>query len=447
MRIRNISAIILMMGLLSCEQHIEPKTDTQLKEFPSSSTAYKPINNLPYLAWWTQFQDPKLNQLIRLGLKNNMDIHSALGRLQQAKGELQQVKLSWIPTVQLYAGYSTNPALGAPGGFYGVWPYYVLNIMKLYSQQKRASYYVAYYQAALSGVRLMVIGQISAAYFTLMAQLEQLRLLHQLDNDLKELIILSQQDIRIGLQNEIDLNQLRSDEQMVAAQISPVRYNIVVSQNALRYLINDIPGTVNNKNNFAQIDFNIFKPGSLPVQVLQNRPDLKMAEYAMKAANENTSIAYSNFFPALQLDDFLGNTLSNNLFLQASDAYLNANIAPSTLGTVAASKGAYQVAVAEFTKTIKRILKEVDTDYSANTRMREQFLTYARAEQDYRHKYLLQKKLLKTGLISYKELLQSKRYLDNLVLTTNQAKLQLALSLVVLYQDLAGGYAVGTLSA
>ncbi|HEL8434116.1 TPA: TolC family protein, partial [Legionella pneumophila] len=49
--------------------------------------------------------------------------------------------------------------------------------------------------------------------------------------------------------------------------------------------------------------------------------------------------------------------------------------------------------------------------------------------------------LLKSGLMSYKELLESKIYLDTLALSTNQAKLELAMSLVMLYQDLAGGYA------
>lgn len=213
-------------------------------KFPSSTKAYKPVNNLPYTAWWQQFHDLELNQLIETGLKNNMDVHIAIGNVQQAQGELQQIKLSWIPTLKLFAGYSTNPALGVPGAFYGAWPYYVLNIMQLYTQQKQATYNLQVYQAAVEGVRLALIGQITSAYFTLSAQMEQLRLLQQLDKDLKSLIALSQQDIKIGLVNEIDLAQLQSDEQIIAAQIKPILHNIVFSENALRFLINEIPGRV-----------------------------------------------------------------------------------------------------------------------------------------------------------------------------------------------------------
>ena len=429
-------------GLLGCTKKTEHQVSAVPQQFPSSSKDYKRVDNLPYLSWWQQFNDQELNLLIDLGLKNNNDIHIAIGNLQEAQGALQQVKLSWLPIVKTYAGYSTNPALGSPAGFYGIWPYYALNLMQLYTQQKQAKYYVELAEAAISGVRLLVIGQISASYFTLMAQLEQLRLVQQLDKDLKTLIALSKQDIDIGLSNQIDLAQLQADELQIAAQLGPIKHNIVVSENALRYLINADPGPIQSKNNFAQINFSRFRPGSIPAQVLNNRPDLKMAEFSLKAAKMDINIAYSNFFPSLQLDDFIGKAhLPNGFFVQTTDAYFNGNIALSTLGTISAAKGAYHVKIAEFIKTVKRILKEVDTDYSANKRMNEKYLTYLHATKDYKHKYKLQQGLLKTGLISYKDLVQSKIYLDNLALSTNQAKLELAMSLVVLYQDLAGGYA------
>lgn len=377
-----------------------------------------------------------------MGLRNNTDIHIAIGNLQQARGELLQVKLSWIPTIQLFAGYSTNPALGVPGAFYAIWPYYVLNIMKIYSQQKKANDNLHYSLAATEGVRLAVIGQIASAYFTLMAQHEQLRLLQQLDNDLKSLVALSKQEIQAGLENDIALAQLHSDEQLIAAQIKPILHNIVSSENALRYLINENPGRVNNKNNFAQLDFSHFKPGSLPATVLNNRPDMKMAVYALKAAQAGKLVAWSDFFPTLQLDQLFGEAqLPHRQFIKLTDTYANWSLIPSSIGKVAASRGAYKAKIAALEQTVRRILREVDTDYSANQRMNEQFTIYQRAEADYRHKYKLQQGLLTTGLISYKELIQSKINLDSLALRTNQAKLDLALSLVVLYQDLAGGYA------
>jgi outer membrane protein, multidrug efflux system len=432
--------LIMVIGLLNCSKSVKHPLIVP-QRFPSSTKAYKPLPNLPCLAWWQQFHDEELNCLMELGLRNNMDIHIALGNVQQARGELLQVQLGWIPNLQILAGYSTNPALGVPGGFYAIWPNYLLNIMKLYTQEKEAACNLQYSRAVVEGARLAVIGQIASTYFTLMSQREQLRLLQQFNNDLRTLVTLSAQDIKIGLENDIDLAQLQSDERLIAAQIEPVLHNIVYSENALRFLINENPGGVRYKNNFAKLDFSRFRPGSLPATVLNNRPDMKMALYDLNAACADEFVSWSDFFPSLQLGELLGEiSQPKKRFVQITDAYVNWEIIASSLGRVVSSKGKYRAKLAKFYKTVKQILSEVDSDYSANRRLSEQFATYKRAEADYRHKYSLQQGLLRIGLISYKELLQSKIYLDDLELKTNQAKLELAMSLVALYQDLAGGY-------
>ncbi len=431
----------MLGGLLSCTKPVKKNMDIPTT-FPSSSPSYKMVSQLPYTAWWQQFNDPELNRLMSAGLRVNRDIHIAIGNLQQAKGVLQEVNLSWLPTVQLWGGYSTNPALGVPGAFYAAWPYYTVNIMQLYSQHKQAKYTVMYYQAAIDGIKLTIIGQISAAYFTLIAQQERLALLNQLDDDLKILIKLNEQDIVIGLADNISVNQLRSEEQIISAQRHPIVQNIRASENALHYLVNENPGRIKDYHSFSQVDFTKIKPGNLPAEVLNNRPDMKMAVYAVRAAYAGVEVAYSNFFPVIQLDDFVGEvTLPTHNLANALDSYAVANLAPSLLGKITSSKGKRYAVIAELQKTIKRILNEVDTDYADNKNKTKQLITYQKAQYDYEKKYKLQHDLFNTGLISYKELIQSKIYLDNLALQVNQVKLSLALSLVVLYQDLAGGYA------
>ncbi len=439
---RIVGVLFLTVGLSCCHKHVVKRHMDVPTSFPSSSPAYKPISDLPQTLWWHQFNDLELNHLIDEGLTCNRDIHIAIGNLQEAKGVLKEVNLSWIPTVQLWGGYSTNPALGIPGKFYAAWPYYTLNIMQLYSQNKQATFNLKYYQAAVEGVRLTVIGQIATAYFTLMAQWEQLKLLQQLDNDVNSLIRLSQKDLYIGLGNELSVAQLQSDEQLIRSKFHSIKENITACENALHYFVNENPGHLRNKHNFSQIDFSRIKPGSLPVDVLNNRPDMKMAEYALKAAHANVSVAYSNFFPVMQLDDFVGEVDDpEKKLVDVVDAYGVIHLAASNLGRIAASQGKRTAALAEFQKTVKRILKEVDTDYDSNKQKNQRFLDYKSALHVYQKKYTLQRGLFKTGLISYAELLQSKIYLDNLALDVNMAKLDLALSLVMLYQDLAGGYA------
>lgn len=440
-----VVSLLLASSLLSCSLEGDQKSVPNVavsKRFPSMTQGYQTLQELPDYRWWLQLHDAQLNRLVDCGLKHNPDIQIALANLKQAQGELTQVKLSWIPLVNLYGGYSTNPALGIPGGFYGAWPYYALNLMQQLAQQKKSQYQVLYHRAAVDGARLVLIGQVVAAYFTLIAEQEQLRLLKRLQTDVKELVMLGRKNIQIGLRNEIDLAQLLVTEQLITAQMKPVKHNIVVSQNALRYLVNENPGGVQSGASFETINLSQFKPGSLPATVLCNRPDLKMAEYAVKRAHTGISVALSDWFPRLQLDNFIGEAhLPDSTFEQATDAYLQQTLALSTLGKVRARKGAYEASVAAYVKTVRRILRDVDNDFSANQQANEQYQASLNAEQAYRQKYQLQKGLLNIGLISYQDLLDSRVHLDHLTLTRNQAKLKLAMSLVMLYQDLAGGYA------
>lgn len=412
----------------------------------NSATSNQQIESLPYLAWWHQFNDPQLNNLIESGLNNNLDINVALSNLEQARGQLTQIQLSWIPFVNLYGGYSSNPAFGDIGTFYGAWPQYIINIAGVIQAQRQAKYNLQMRSAMVDGVRLTVIGQISASYFSLIAQERQLELLNIFHDDLQQLLDLSMQEVKIGLRNNIDTDGVRSQLNLIQAQIEVVKHNIVLSNNAISYLLNHNPGSVANSNNFTQLDFAKFKPGDLPANVLQNRPDIKIAEYQLQLSNAGVGVAYSNLFPELQLDSFFGygsregRVASPNYYAPMQDAYVNWGINPSTFGQIEAAKGAYQAQVYNYIQSVRKALRDTDNSLSANNQYGKNYLKINQALNNLQDKYKLQSGLYKTGIMSYPELLRNKIEVDNLAITDNQAKLSQALSLVNLYQELAGGY-------
>lgn len=412
----------------------------EIATFPSSTSAYKPHNNLPCLAWWRSFHDPYLNQYIKLSLRKNLEIRIALANLDAARGELLKVKLNWLPSLNNLAGYSTNPALGTPGGLLAAWPNYTLNIFQQYKLQQQARFNIGYYQAMEQGVRLTVIGQTVAAYFTLIAQEDQLKILERLKKNIKTQIKYYRDDIKIGLKNNIDLTSWVIEDQLLDAQIQTVQHNILLSQNALRFLIDENPGPIQSKKNFSKINFEKFKPGELPATVLRNRPDVIMAAFALKRARAGIDLAYSEFFPVLQLDQVLaGVTQPNVRFAQFTDSYVSVNLAPNVIGTLNVRKAEYRAEVLNYVKTVREVLKEVDDDFSANHHFTDFYRSTRIAEKESKYNYQLNVGLTNVGLLSDKELLNSKIQWDRLQLYTNQAQLQLAISLVNLYQDLAGG--------
>lgn len=446
-KIYKLIPIILTAILCGCSWMSSadlPKLSTP-KNFNSQGNNIN-LESLPYLAWWKQFNDSSLTNLIESGLKNNLDINIALSNLEQARGQLTQVKLSWLPVVNLYGGYSSNPAFGDIGTFYGIWPQYTLNIINVLQQQKRANYNVQLREAMLDGVRLTLIGQIATSYFSLLSQKRQLLLLQQLELNLQEILNLEQKEIEIGIRDNLDLEVLRAELDLVQAQIEIVQHNLVLSNNALSYLLNNNPGVIKSSDNFITLDFSKFKPNSLPSYVLENRPDLKIAEYELQISHSSVGVAYSNLFPAVQLDKFLGYgslndtyaTPNHNVSLQ--DMYLNWGINPTTFGEIEAGKGAYQAQVYSYIQTVRKILRDVDNGLSANNRYNANYIKTNQALEKLQNKYNLQKGLYDTGILAYPQLLRSKVDVINMELTENQAKLNQALALVNLYQELAGGY-------
>jgi outer membrane protein TolC len=415
--------------------------------FPSANTpTFVNVESLPYVAWWEQFKDPVLNQLIESAINNNLDLQAAVQNLNQARGQLRQVELGWIPNIDGYMGYSTNPALGDIGSFYGAWPTYTLNIANNIQNQRYAGYQKNEVEAMVQGVRLTLIGQVCASYFTLIAQEKQLYLLRKLDQDITDMVSLITQQQKIGLDSNINVASIQSKQKQIHAQIASVEHNIRISNNALRYLIDENPGDIEHNYSFDYFNFNQIKPMDLPANVLANRPDIIMAYQATQRAHAAVGVSYSTLFPSIQLDKFFGAGAGNGStalptqYATMVDSYLLWGLNPSVFGQIEAQKGAYYSQIYQYIQTVRKALRDTDNSLSANIKISEQYKSLDESLKIFTKKIDLQKGLYKSGLISRLNVLEYTIDLDTLKIVVNQAKLEQAMSLVNVYQELAGGY-------
>lgn len=440
-----LSLFILVSSLVACSNHNPPEINPPLK-FNSASINQNITESIPYLAWWKQFDDPKLNQLLESGLKNNNDVQIAYANLNQAQGQLRQVQLSWIPFVDILAGYTSNPAFGDIGTFYSIWPQYTINLMQLPFLQKQAEYNLALQQAKISAVRLTLIGQITSSYLTYLGEQRQLELLKKLQHDLQLMAKIKQQAFNGGLSSEQEVELLQAQEEKIVAQQKIVANNLVSSQNSLRYLLNQNPGTISTKNNFELINENMLQPGSLPASVLANRPDLLMAELQVRVAGEGINVSASNLFPSVQLDRFMAMQSGNGVLgtpnapTTMNEAYLDWQISPSVFGQIEAQQGSYKAATYNYIKTARQILRDVDNDFAQTNYLAAHLQAETKAYTHTQRQFQLQNNLYNQGLIPYFEVINSQILLDNQALTINQSKLQYLMAQVKLYQDLAAGY-------
>lgn len=468
---RKLLYLLTSLGLLGCS-YFSPsytKPNLALPEHWNSpnSGIESQSESLPYLAWWQQFNDPLLNRYIESGLHNNMNIQVAKANLEAAQGQLLAAKLNWIPFLSIFggdiSGNSQNNltpignlgAIANSGAFYALLPAYTLNVFTNYTLQKQAGYNVEAAQNAELSVRLAVIGQVTAAYFSLLAQQQMLSQYQQLDTTLTELIHINTALDKRGLANGISISELRSKQQLVQGQISLAEHNLQLAKNALRLLINQTPGDVDLQNKFAQVNPYQVIPGNMPVSVIAARPDIMRAEAQLKAANEGISVASSALLPSINLNYFYAQGAGSQTFNNAAApslgdsngntqsyyaAYANWVILPSVFGQINTSSALFRASLANYKFVVNSALHEVDNSLSANNGWNKKMTANQHALTELESAVATKRAMYKRGLLPYGMVLLAQVEQQLMALDITQTKLQQMISLVNVYQNLGGGY-------
>lgn len=411
-------------------------------------------SNLPYLAWWQGFNDSTLNQLIESGLVANNGLNMSRGHVEAAEGELKKVQFQWVPDINMVLGYSNNPATGFPGLVALIAPNYTMNIFSQIKQQKRAEYELAAAKAEDDAVKLDVITQITASYFTYLAEVERRQLLQVLADDITHLADISVKVYQQGLSPDQNSLEMRAQVNLIHGEQEVIEQNIVVTRNALRYLINQNPGEIKTQQQFINLNNRHLVPGQLPMTVLANRPDMQLAENRLRASNEGIGLAASQLLPTLQLDFIGGPVAGNNAYNFPSPLMQNAvdfndellkipALKLSALGEIDKAKGLDKVSYYNYIDTLQKALRNSTNALSANYRLTNKLQQTESAQQQFAKSYNLNERLFQRGIQSKMDTLKSKIALDKIAISVNQDKLQQLLTVVNLYHELAGGYKNG----
>lgn len=450
--IKHIALFIITLTLASCGYYSKYNPDEGNFNKPESWNSKDRMylngeSNLPYIAWWQKFNDPTLNQLIESGLVNNNSIRISMANVEAAQGQLKQVEFNWIPSVSTNIGYSSFPDLGLPGVLFAVIPTYTMNFFTQIKQQKQAQYQLKSTQADDDGVRLAVIGLITNSYFTLSSQTEQLQLFDQLGADLTELVTISNSVYSGGLSPEMNLEQAKSDIKLIEAEKRVVAQNIIISQNSLHYLLNENPASLKLSRSFSQLDPNQIIIGNLPLTVIENRPDMVKATNDLKAANEGIGIAFSNLLPSIQLSAARGEIATvPNGYDYGQPIWFNQALLQipvfnaSVYGQLDTAKGLNKASYYSYTETLRKVLRDVNNSMSAHDLYTKRAEDTISAKDHIKKAYDLNTTLYKRGIISYSDLLRDKIQLDRIMIQVNRARAEQFVTIVNLYQDLAGGY-------
>lgn len=420
--------------------YTKPKLNIPQKWPNEAHFKYNKPANLPVLFWWKQFSSQELDAFIQKALQHNEQPQIAIANIEYARSQLEQIKLNWLPNLSVLTGFSQFPILGNPGAAAIAYPLYVVNILQLYSQQKSAQ---ATYEASIYArdcARLVVIAQTSASFFTLIAQKEELKLYNQLIKEYQSYLKLAQSQYHSGLISEDAIEQLQSQMKQIQAQVAIIKHNIVMSKNALHYLFNENPGTIQVTTSFKTLNSDAVIPGNLPTSVLRSRPDIRQSESLLKAAHADVDAVRASLLPTLTLGGYLG-AGSTVGAIKLGEAYINTPIIDLPIfAQISASNAQYKKRYIEYIVLVRKALRDVTNDLSAYSSYSDQLKINTSAFSDEKRHCRLVKHRYQHGLEDKVELMKCKIKMTQFVIMINKNKLDKMISIVNLYQDLAGGY-------
>jgi outer membrane protein, multidrug efflux system len=315
----------------------QPPTANTSKLYRDSTTS--DTTSLADLPVQTLFSDTVLVNLIQEGIRENLDLKTAVQRINEAQAALQQTKAAFLPSLDgsLTATRSKTSAasLNFPSEFLNLYDLKTTTYQaalntsweadiwgKLSSAKRSALATLLQSDAAKRAVQTQLIANIANTYYNLLALDQQLAITKQtLEIRIKD--VETVKALKEGaVVNGAAVVQSEANRYAAEVTIPDLNQSIRETENALSILLARPPGNIKRTLLSDQKPVAGLKTG-VPSQLLKNRPDVQQAEFAFRSAFENTNLARTYFYPqltitaqgglsTLQLKNFFDNSIFYN---------------------------------------------------------------------------------------------------------------------------------------
>jgi NodT family efflux transporter outer membrane factor (OMF) lipoprotein len=273
--------------------------------------------------WWTLFKSVPLNQMVEQALKANPNVGAAQAALRQAHELYLAQRTSFFPTVQggvtgdrseFPAATLTSPIV-APN-----------NVYTLFTAQLTLSYTPDIFGATRRAVEMSKAQeaatrfQLEATYLTLSSnvvatavqeaslrgQIAATKRLLEVQHQLTDKV---QKQRALGTVSDLDVLAQQSLEAQTAQTLPPLQKQLDQTRDALSALLGRLPSE-EPADTFQLADLTLPAdlPVSLPSKLIEQRPDVRLAEENLHAASAAVGIAIADMLPQFAINGDLGSS-------------------------------------------------------------------------------------------------------------------------------------------
>ena len=418
----------------------------------TDTLAVTDTTNIGSLPWQEIFRDPKLQVLIEEGLTNNVDMQAAILRVEEAKVMLTSARLSFLPSINL-APQGTITKMGdSPtwGKAYTAaaaasWEVDLFGKLLNASRSQKTAYLQSQYSQ--QAVRSQIICGIANLYYTLLMLDRQVKITTETVAIYKENVRAMEAMKIAGMTTEAAVTQTRAAYHQVQASLIDLQRQVRETENSLSVLLAKAPQHIDRGTLDEQVMPEELLTG-VPLQLLENRPDVKIAEMNLASAYYTTNQARAAFYPGINITATAGWTNGSGVQISNPGQFMFQALASlaqpifnngKLVANLKVSKAEEEIAKMNYQQTILEAGQEVSDAlhlYDATNKK----LVHDQSQVEALEKAVAYTKdLFQSGDATYLEILTSQQNLLSAQLTEVADNIQRIQAVISLYSAVGGG--------
>ena len=326
--------------------------------------------------WWRGYNEPRLNELIGLALKNNIDLAKSAIAVNKALAQAGVLQADLVPSFNANLGAETGKNIKTGGSWSesyksGISLSYEIDLWrKLANSADAAMWEANATKYDLEAARLALVNSVADAYFEAKYQKESIILYEKTLKNYEELESIIKAKFELGKEEELSLKQVKSSVISAKNRILNASKSLDAAEKTLRNLLNVRPEfELNLSGNLSDIQpqgVNL----NVPLYVIGSRPDLQAAISRIKEALLGVKVSEKSFYPSITVGAGLsgsGDSASEGLKLN----FLSGNIAinlpflnySKLKSKLKISELEFETMKLNYAQTLTTALNEIDAGY------------------------------------------------------------------------------------
>ncbi|MDR1163382.1 MAG: efflux transporter outer membrane subunit [Candidatus Accumulibacter sp.] len=269
--------------------------------------------------WWRLFGDDDLNELVAKARLHNFDLRAAVARVDEAEALAREAGAAYFPRIDLGASSSRSEvsrigAIPVPApnsrmrdsrqAALGV--SYEIDLwgrIRRMNEAATADFLATAY--AKDTIELSVSAYVVSAYVALRAADANLSFTQSTLESRKQVLDIVRSRVDAGSASTLELYQAEGVLEAARAQLAGLRHQRALAESQLALLTGQVGLTI-KPDDLLRLPIPPVPPPGLPSELIESRPDVRLAEESLIAANARIGVAKAALFPSVSLTGNMG---------------------------------------------------------------------------------------------------------------------------------------------